>query len=218
MITEIKYTDDNFEILTPQQVELSLSYLKHIYEDNELKKTEKYTVASRTDKTKILKGGVYYLSNTECYQAVVDEYSNTGKLKQWTFYFNKQTNSFGDYSWEIHKYRKGVLERKIVEGYNIQNEIIISFEKDIENDQIIGKRKYLSTPAIEAYYDSGLLFIYDEDSDELDRIVTGWEGDTTYKSLSEFLASGIESVFNWYSNPYYHNFYPLLPSVPNYVT
>lgn len=212
MITKIEYTNDNFETLTLQQAELISSYFKHIYEDDQLKKIEEYAVASRTDSTKILIGGVYYLSGTESYQAVVDQYSNTGKLKQWTFYFNKLTNSFGDYSWEIHKYYKGVVERKIIEGYNIQNELIISYEKDIENNQIIGKRKYLSTPAIEAYYDSGLLFIYDEDSDELDRVVTGWEGDTTYKSLSEFLASGIESVFDWYGNPYYHNFYPLLPT------
>lgn len=219
MITKTEYTNDNFEILTVQQVELSNTYFKHIYEDNQLKKIEIYTVTSRTDKTKVLRGGVYYLSDTEDYQTIVNKYANTGKLKDWEFYFNKQTNVFGDYSWEIHKYYKGTVERKIIEGYNAQNEMIFSCEKDFEdNDKIIGKRKYLSTPAIEASYESGLLLKYDENTNELDRVVTGWEGDTTYRSLQEFIESGINEVFDWYGNTYYHNFYPMLPTKPNIIT
>lgn len=214
MITKIEYTNDAFEILTPQQAELSTFYFKHIYEDNQLKKIEEYVPTSRTDKTKILGRGVYHLSNTEDYQSIVDQYANTGRSKRWDFYFNKQINAFGDYSWEIHKYYKGVIQRKIIEGYNAQNEMIMYCEISLITNQIIGKRKYLRSSAIDASYESGLLIKYDEVTNELDRVITGWEGDTTYWSLTEFLDSGIANVFDWYGNTYYHNFYPMLPSGP----
>ena len=42
MITKIEFTNDAFEILTAQQIELCDTYFKHIYEDNQLKKIEIY--------------------------------------------------------------------------------------------------------------------------------------------------------------------------------
>jgi hypothetical protein len=215
MITKIEYRNEHSEILTLQQAEQSRFHFKYIYEDNQLKKIEKYVPTSRTDNTKILGGGEYYLSDNEDYEAIVSQYAPMGKRKNWTFYFNKQTNSFGDYSWEIHAYYNEEIERKWIKGYNGQNDKLFYCEKSLIDNQIIGKKKYLTSSIIEQQYDSGLVIVYDDNDDtEIEKVVTGWEGDTTYYSLSEFIDSGITNYFDWYGNPYYHSFYPMLPSGP----
>lgn len=212
MITKIEYQNDNDEIITEQQAEMSASYYKCIYEDNELKKIEKHSVFRRYDSTKAITGGIYYLSDTEDYQTIVDQYTNLGKSKTWWFYFNKQTNAFGYYSWEMHRYSRSDLELKRVEGYNNQNKIIVDYDLDyLDGDKIIGKKKYLSTPAIRNLFYGGLVIYYNDETNEIQQVLSR---EYSYYSLADFLNSGITAIYDWYGNPYYHNFYPILPEGP----
>lgn len=212
MITKIEYQNDNSEIITEQQAEMSASYYKCIYEDYELKKIESYSLIRRNDLTKAITGGIYYLSDTEDYQTIVDQYSNIGRSKIWWFYFNKQTNAFGDYTWEMHLYVGGVLELKRVEGYNNQNILLVDYDLDyLEGDKIIGKTKYLSSPAIENQFYGDFAICYNDETNEIQKVLSS---EYSYYSLADFLNSGITAIYDWYGNPYYHNFYPILPDAP----
>jgi hypothetical protein len=213
MVTKIEYKNYNDEVITSQQADLLISHWEYIYENNQLKKFVKYGPTSRTDKTKILWGGGYYLSENEDYQTIVNQYKDTGKSRFWYFYLPKQINAFGYYSIEWHKYEKGIIDMKRIEGYDSLNEQIMSCQPDTSSNQIFGKSKYLETPLIRQKYDSGLLIEYDDDNDTIiEKVVAGWEGDLTYYSIEDFIDSGINDVFNWDGNPYYHSFQPMLPS------
>jgi hypothetical protein len=139
MSTTIKYTNFHGEPISEKQLEMSDSYSKQIYENNVLKKIEDYVIASRINQNVVLRGGEYYLSPSENLQTVLNELLPTAR--RWTIYFDRQTNSFGDYYWEYRQYNDGVLERNYKEVFNALNQMILESEIDVETNQVLSKRK-----------------------------------------------------------------------------
>lgn len=208
MNTTIKYTNSDYQPITEQQKGLLKLYNKQFFVNNELKKIEAYGPLGRTDSV-ILKRGEYYLSDDENLQDIINQYIMTAK--SWTFYYNKQSNSFGDTFYDLISYKEGVLCSKSRLVNNVLGQEIAFCEIDIETGQIDGRRKKfygdinvykrysIDSRFLSVFYDeNGIrdIYIYDED----------------YQSVSEFLSSPFSADFDWMAHPYYHSFDPMLPT------
>ena len=208
MSTTIKYTNQDFEPITEQQVGFLKFYNKQFFVNNELKKIERYGPLGRTN-TIILIGGEYYLSDNEDIQVTINQYISSARY--WTFYYNKQTNSFGDTYHDIISFKEGLLDYKTRQVTNNEGQLIAFCSIDIATGQIDDRRKMFYGDINvykRVYYDSKFLSVSYEDND-----ISGiYIYDEDYQSVSEFLSSSFSQYFDWMSHTYYHSFEPMLPT------
>jgi len=208
MSTNIKYTNQDGNYITDQQVLNLKFYNKEFFNNNELKIVEKYGPQGRTNKI-VLKGGDYYLSSNEDLQMIIDEYKSTGS--SWTFFYNKQKNNAEDVFWKYLFYKEGELNVSGMKVFNKEKLLIASCTINLENNQVENQRKYFygdlniykrteyNSPFLSVFYANNEvsdIYIYDDD----------------YQSVDEFLSSHDSTYFDWISHNYFHSFEPILPT------
>lgn len=205
----IKYTDQEGNCITNQQVPNLRFYNKEFYNHNELKKVEKYGTKGRTNDI-ILKGGDYYLSSVEDLQTIVNQHKYTGNY--WTFFHNKKKNDFGDVYWEYLFYSDGELKASGIKVFNNEKLLIASCTINLETNLIENKRKYffgdLNTYKRPRYEYHFLSVSYDTDDNVSDIYIY----DDDYQSVDEFISSYNSKYFDWMSHSYFHTFDPMLPT------
>ena len=210
MSLEIKYTNEDNEPITMQQLNVLEPHNKHFYENNKLKKIEQYRFIERGKKF-VLRGVEYYLSSQENLNAITNEYVNEN-LYRFVVWHNNQTNSFGDQYWECNIYERLALKIKGKRVFNNEGLLIASCSIDINTGLISDRRKnFYGDKSIykRLSYEDEFLSVTYNNSD-----VRGiYVGDDDY-ILTEFLASQHEEVFVWDDHPYYHSFEPMLPIGP----
>ncbi|KRB56734.1 hypothetical protein [Flavobacterium sp. Root186] len=208
MNTNIKYTNQDGNYITSQQVANLKFFNKEFFYNNELKMVQKYGSKGRTNNI-ILKGGDYYLSSDENLETIINQYASTGNY--WTFFYNNQSNNLGDSYWEYLFYNKGELETKGVKVFNSEKLLIASCTIDLKTNEMDDQRKYfygdLNIYKRNEYEYPFLSVFYDENNDVRDIYIY----DDDYQSVDEFLSSDNARYFNWISHPYFHNFAPMLP-------
>ncbi|MBP4136948.1 hypothetical protein [Flavobacterium geliluteum] len=207
MATMIKYTNTDFEEITQQQVSKSKEYHKETYENGELKLIQKYWMKGRNVETSY-NGGEYYLSLDENLEDIINQYLPIGI--SWFFYYNKVTNANNDEKWEYQFFHKGILDRKGVEVYNKNGELLASCIKDLLTNDIKEKRKYFYGD-LNIFKRIDYKYPYYTFNYEDNGIDTIFVHDEDYR-LNEFLASNEMSIFPWNDHSYYHDFEPLLPT------
>ena len=175
MSTNIKYTNQDGNYITDQQVLNLKFYNKEFFNNNELKIVEKYGPQGRTNKI-VLKGGDYYLSSNEDLQMIIDEYKSTGS--SWTFFYNKQKNNAEDVFWKYLFYKEGELNVSGMKVFNKEKLLIASCTINLENNQVENQRKYFygdlniykrteyNSPFLSVFYANNEvsdIYIYDDD-------------------------------------------------------
>lgn len=208
MSTTIKYTNEDNEPITNQQLNVSEPHNKHFYENNKLKKIEQYRFIERGKKF-VLRGVEYYLSGQENLQDIINEYVSEN-LYHFVVLYNNQTNSFGDQYWEYNIYTWLALTRKGKKVFTNEGLLIASCSIDINTELISDRRKnFYGDKSIYkrlSYEDEFLSVTYNNPD------VRGiYVGDDDY-ILEEFLDSQYADVFVWNDHPYYHSFEPMLPT------
>ncbi|MBJ2125345.1 hypothetical protein [Flavobacterium sp. IB48] len=208
MNTNIKYTNQDGNYITNQQVENLKFFNKEFFYNNELKMVEIYAPQGRTNNI-ILDGGDYYLSSNENLETIISQYASTGN--NWTFFYNNQNNNLGDSYWEYLFYNKGELETKGIKVFNNEKLLIASCTINLETNEIDEQRKYfygdLNIYKRNEYRYPFLSVFYDENNNVRDIYIY----DEDYQSVDEFLSSASSKYFDWNSHPYFHNFTPILP-------
>ncbi|AYN04218.1 hypothetical protein [Flavobacterium sp. 140616W15] len=129
----IKYTNTDFEEITQQQIDKSKEYHKETYENGELKLIQKYWFKGRKGEISY-SGGEYYLSPDENLDNIINQYLPIGI--SWFFYYNKETNANNDEKWEYQFFYNGILERKGIEVYNKNGQLLASCIKDLITNEI----------------------------------------------------------------------------------
>lgn len=207
MGTIIKYTNSDYQPITEQQKELLKFYNKQFFVNNDLKKIEMYGTQGRTNDI-ILKGGEYYLAQGEELHSIISQYISIGS--HWIFYYDKQTNAFGDIYWEYVLYENQVLKRKGRHVFNIEGLLIASCTIDLITNEIEDRKKYfygdINFYKRLSYKDIFLNVSYNDN--EVEQI---YIFDENY-DLAEFLSSPDAIKFDWNSHTYYHDFVPMLPT------
>lgn len=208
MSTNIKYTNQDGNYITSQQVANLKFFNKEFFYNDQLKIVEIYSPQGRTNNI-ILKGGDYYLSSEENLETIINQYASTGNY--WTFFYNNQNNNLGDSYWEYLFYNKGELETKGIKVFNNEKLLIASCTIDLETNEMDNQRKYFYGD-LNIYkrteYECHFLSVSYENNDVSDIYIY----DDDYQSVDEFLASVSSKYFNWLLHPYFHNFMPMLPS------
>lgn len=203
----IKYTNTDFEEITQQQINKSKEYHKETYENGELKLIQKYWFKGRKGEISY-SGGEYYLSPDENLDNIINQYLPIGI--SWFFYYNKETNANNDEKWEYQFFYNGILERKGIEVYNKNGQLLASCIKDLITNEIDEKRKYFYGD-INVFKRINSKYAYYTFNYENHEIETIFVHDEDYR-LNEFLVSDEMNIFSWNNHPYYHNFAPLLPT------
>ncbi|MFP9113690.1 hypothetical protein ACLI1A_07090 [Flavobacterium sp. RHBU_3] len=208
MSTVIKYTNNDSEQISLQQIMLLKSYNKETYVNSELKLVERLQVSRKTSETYVV-SGEYYLSNDEDLQTVIDQHLPLAR--DWHFYYNKQSNSNGDIFWEYLFYEYGLLNEKGKLVLNSDN-LLLSFCKvNIDTNQITDKRKNFYGD-INIYQRSNYKYPYLTVFYYQDNSVSEIYIDDEDFSLNDFLLDPYADIFVWNDHPYYHSFDPMLPN------
>ena len=210
MSFEIKYTNEDNEPITMQQLNVLEPHNKHFYENNKLKKIEQYRFIERGKKF-VLSDVEYYISSEENLNAIINEYVSES-LNYFVAYYNNQSNSFGDQYWEYNIYKRLSLITKGKKVFTNEGLLLASCLIDINTGLISDRWKHFygdkSIYKRIDYEDHFLSITYDDSN-----VVKIYVSDDDY-FLDGFLESHYADIFVWNNHPYYHSFEPMLPIGP----